>query len=89
MISRIDQAFSHLRERHEAALIAYVMAGDPSLADTEQLVLALQGAGADIIVLDGLRGATAAAVGAIGVLLIRGGRGRHHRVGCTVFRSHC
>ena len=49
MISRIDQAFSRLRERHEAALIAYVMAGDPSLADTEQLVLELEGAGADII----------------------------------------
>jgi len=47
--SRIDQAFSHLRERNEAALIAYIMAGDPSLTETEQLVLALEKAGADII----------------------------------------
>jgi tryptophan synthase alpha chain len=47
--SRIDQTFSRLRERREAALIAYLMAGDPSLAETEQLVLELEGAGADII----------------------------------------
>ncbi|HEV2171980.1 MAG TPA: tryptophan synthase subunit alpha [Nitrospira sp.] len=49
MTSRIDQTFIRLRQRHEAALIAYVMAGDPSLAETEQLVLELEKAGADII----------------------------------------
>jgi tryptophan synthase alpha chain len=48
-MSRIDQTFSRLRERREAALIAYLMAGDPTLAETEQLVLELEGAGADII----------------------------------------
>jgi tryptophan synthase alpha chain len=47
--SRIDQTFAHLHTRHEAALIAYVMAGDPNLAETEHLVLALEKAGADII----------------------------------------
>jgi tryptophan synthase alpha chain len=47
--SRIDQTFARLRRRNEAALIAYVMAGDPSLAETEQLVLELEKAGADII----------------------------------------
>jgi tryptophan synthase alpha chain len=47
--SRIAQTFARLRTRNEAALIAYVMAGDPSLADTEQLVLELEKAGADII----------------------------------------
>lgn len=49
MTSRIDRTFARLRERREAALIAYVMAGDPTLAETEQLVLELEGAGADII----------------------------------------
>ncbi|WP_455245920.1 tryptophan synthase subunit alpha [Petrachloros mirabilis] len=49
MSSRIDNTFTRLRERKEAALIAYLMTGDPTLADTEQLVLELEGAGADII----------------------------------------
>ena len=35
--------------RGESALIAYIMAGDPSLTDTEQLVLELEQAGADVI----------------------------------------
>jgi tryptophan synthase alpha chain len=47
--SRIDQTFARLHERKEAALIAYIMAGDPTLAETEQLVLELERAGADII----------------------------------------
>ena len=37
------------RARHEKALITYLMAGDPGLAETEQLVLELEKAGADII----------------------------------------
>ncbi len=49
MSSRIDRTFVALRERNETALIAYLMAGDPSLQDTEQLVSALERAGADII----------------------------------------
>ena len=49
MTSRIDQTFSALRKQEKAALIAYLMAGDPGLAETEQLVLELQMAGADII----------------------------------------
>ncbi len=49
MTSRIDQTFARLHERKEAALIAYVMAGDPTLGETEQLVLELERAGADII----------------------------------------
>lgn len=49
MSSRIDHTFTQLRQRNQAALIAYIMAGDPSLAETEQLVLALEKAGADII----------------------------------------
>ncbi len=38
-----------MRGKGEKALIAYLMAGDPSLQDTEQLVLALERGGADLI----------------------------------------
>jgi tryptophan synthase alpha chain len=38
-----------LAVKHEKALIAYIMAGDPSLEDTESYVLQLADAGADII----------------------------------------
>jgi len=47
--SKLDRTFAQLRQRGEKALIAYVMAGDPSLQDTEQLVVELVQAGADII----------------------------------------
>ncbi|HEU4506058.1 MAG TPA: tryptophan synthase subunit alpha [Nitrospira sp.] len=47
--SRLDRTFQRLRPRGEKALITYLMAGDPSLAETEQLVLALEQAGADIV----------------------------------------
>jgi tryptophan synthase alpha chain len=47
--SKLDRTFALLRQRGEKALIAYVMAGDPSLQDTEQLVVELEQAGADII----------------------------------------
>ena len=49
MTGRLDHTFERLRGRREKALIAYLMAGDPGLAETEQLVLALEQAGADII----------------------------------------
>ena len=49
MTSKLDHTFATLRQRGEKALIAYVMAGDPSLQDTEQLVVELEQAGADII----------------------------------------
>ena len=38
--SRLDRTFRRLKARQEKALITYLMAGDPSLAETEQLVLA-------------------------------------------------
>jgi tryptophan synthase alpha chain len=47
--SRLDRTFHRLGARQEKALITYFMAGDPSLAETEQLVLELEKAGADII----------------------------------------
>lgn len=49
MISRLDRTFTALKQQGEKALIAYVMAGDPALQVTEQLVVALEQAGADII----------------------------------------
>ena len=48
-VSRLASTFAHLAVQHEKALIAYIMAGDPSLEDTESYVLQLADAGADII----------------------------------------
>ncbi len=49
MTTRLDQTFTALKQKSEQALIAYVMAGDPSLQVTEELVVELELAGADII----------------------------------------
>jgi tryptophan synthase alpha chain len=47
--SRLDATFDRLRARGERALVAYVMAGDPSLADTERLVIEAERRGADVV----------------------------------------
>ena len=47
--SRISRRFAQLRESGEMGLVAYLTAGDPSLEATEQFVLAMAGAGADVI----------------------------------------
>ena len=47
--SRIKQRFADLRRTGEMGLVAYITAGDPTLAATEQFVLALADAGADVI----------------------------------------
>ena len=47
--NRITATFDRLRRQRKKALIPYLMAGDPSLADTEALVVALEKAGADLI----------------------------------------
>ncbi|MEC4672918.1 MAG: tryptophan synthase subunit alpha [Nitrospirota bacterium] len=47
--NRIASTFNRLRQTGQKALIPYIMAGDPSLAKTESLVLALEEAGADLI----------------------------------------
>src|ERR1039458_3898596 len=47
--SRISRRFAELRHTGELGLVAYLTAGDPSLAASEQFVLALAGAGADVI----------------------------------------
>lgn len=48
-VSRIQSIFQRLTERREKALITYLMAGDPSLEETETYVLQLAEAGADVI----------------------------------------
>lgn len=48
-LNRLDVTFQRLKANGEKALIAYLMAGDPGLAETEQLVVALEQAGADVI----------------------------------------
>lgn len=47
--NRLDQTFARLREEKKAAFVAYLAAGDPTLDATLGLVLALAGAGVDII----------------------------------------
>lgn len=47
--SRLDKTFERLKTKGEKALITYLMAGDPSLTETEQLVVELERAGADIV----------------------------------------
>lgn len=49
MTNRITTTFDRLRSRGEKALIPYIMAGDPSLADTEKLIKELAQTGADLI----------------------------------------
>jgi tryptophan synthase alpha chain len=48
-MSRISEKFDYLRSKKEKALIVYLTAGDPSLAITKKLILALEKAGVDIL----------------------------------------
>ena len=48
-MNRIDAKFEALREAGQAAFIPYIVCGDPDLETTEQIVLGLAEAGADII----------------------------------------
>jgi tryptophan synthase alpha chain len=47
--TRIGRRFEELSRASELGLVAYVTAGDPSLAATEEIVLACADAGADVI----------------------------------------
>jgi tryptophan synthase alpha chain len=47
--SRIARRFAELREKGEMGLVAFLTAGDPSLATSEALALALASAGVDVI----------------------------------------
>lgn len=48
-MNRIEQRFKGLAARAEPAFIPFITAGDPTLLMTEELVLALEKAGADVI----------------------------------------
>jgi tryptophan synthase alpha chain len=48
-VNRIDQRFQDLKAAGKTAFIPYITAGDPTLAQTEEIVYALEAAGADII----------------------------------------
>ncbi len=49
MTTRIDQRFSELRHEGRAALVTFLMCGDPDLDTSLQLIRALPEAGADVI----------------------------------------
>jgi len=48
-MSRISDRFAALKARGEKALVTFVTAGDPDLSTTEEVVLELEKAGADLI----------------------------------------
>lgn len=48
-MNRIEACFHELRETGQKAFIAYITAGDPTLARTAEFVVALEKAGADVI----------------------------------------
>lgn len=48
-MTRIEQKFQDLRAANRKAFIPFITAGDPDLATTKELILALDRAGADII----------------------------------------
>lgn len=48
-MNRIDQKFKELKARKKKAFIAFITAGDPNLKTTEELVLAFEKAGVDIV----------------------------------------
>ena len=47
--NRIDETFARLRAAGTKGFIAYIAAGDPTLAQTQRLALALEGAGVDLL----------------------------------------
>lgn len=48
-MSRIKDKFDELKAKNQAALIPYIMAGDPGLDTTERLVYEIEKAGADML----------------------------------------
>lgn len=49
MANRIDAKFRELKKKKKKAFVAFIMAGDPSLNITKELVLELERQGADIV----------------------------------------
>ena len=48
-MTRIDQTFKKLKSEGKKAFVSYIMAGDPDLKTSAQILLKLQDQGADII----------------------------------------
>jgi len=48
-VNRIEKLFRKLRTQHKKAFIPYIMAGDPSLERTKEIVLMFEECGADIV----------------------------------------
>src|SRR6476619_4731556 len=48
-MNRIDQCFAKLRASKKSGFVAYICAGDPDLARTRDVVLALERCGVDIV----------------------------------------
>jgi tryptophan synthase alpha chain len=48
-MSRLAARFTALEAEHSKALIAFITAGDPDLATTEEMILLLENSGADVI----------------------------------------
>ena len=49
MSNRIDRKFKELKKKKKKAFIAFLTAGDPDLKTTEELVLAFESAGVDVV----------------------------------------
>lgn len=49
MKNRIEQRFEDLKAKNETAFIPFITAGDPTLAQTEAIIHALERAGADVL----------------------------------------
>jgi tryptophan synthase alpha chain len=48
-VNRIDKSFADLKHQNKKALITFITAGDPDMETTENLVLEMEQAGADVI----------------------------------------
>lgn len=48
-MNRIDRLFAELKKRRRKALIVYIAAGDPSLGETEKLIIELEKSGVDLV----------------------------------------
>ncbi len=49
MANRIDEKFNQLKSKKRGGFIPFVVAGDPNLAATKDLILLLAGSGASVI----------------------------------------
>ncbi len=48
-MSRLAKRFSELKQQNAKALVTFITAGDPDLSQTEDMICALEAAGADVI----------------------------------------